>query len=339
MILSFFALWFYSCSSSSTSHDGESDPEPADVNPDDAPADSAGEDSYDLDGEGDPLDTLPEQDGDGDTAEDFGEQEDVYVDLPDYCRAWEGLYDINLLQALHAHLHETYEPIEARENTAGELDRYTTARFFMFTEVEWVIMHESCCDGIECVYTGTFIAVASGDEPHHSVFNCEHTWPRSFMDPDRDSLLFSHQESDIHALYATLPEVNSARGSFHFGEPVSDLDTFTNPEDGTQFAVVGLNGEGERVFQPRAERQGDVSRGMFYFSVRWGKDISEAEEDVLRSWYDVDPVDERERRRNGIIFIIQGNLNPFVDCPDIIDRIDDFVAFDILDTNDNLPPP
>jgi len=305
------------------------------------PADQTFEDAFpDEEGEDGTRDPPEEEDGGADADDGSDPAEEEPAELPDTCAPWEGLSGPELVQALHAHLHDTYEPIVALDDEGGVPNRYTTARMYMFTQVEWVLVHDATGrDGIECVYTGTFTAVAEGVEPDHTILNCEHVWPRSLMEPDQESLLFSHQESDIHALYATLPGVNSARGSFPFGVPVSDLTTFANPEDSSEFAVVGLNAEGVRVFLPREERRGDVSRAMFYFSVRWGRDIAEAEELVLRAWYEDDPVDPREQDRNDMIQAIQGNRNPFVDCPVLAGRIDDFSAFEILDTNETLPPP
>jgi deoxyribonuclease-1 len=324
------------CSSSKPAADSGEDV-PADPAGDDAGEAMEDPDAADGDGFQDPLD---EDGSEADAADVTDAAEDGQDELPDLCASWEDLSGPDLVQALHTHLHDTYAPIEALEDEGGTLNRYTTARLYMFTQVEWVLVHDAeSRDGIECVYTGTFTAVAEGVEPHHSILNCEHIWPRSLMDPDQESLLFSHQESDIHALYATLPEVNSTRGSFPFGVPVSDLTTFVNPEDSTERAVAGLNAEGVRVFLPREARRGDVSRAMFYFSVRWGRGIEDAEELVLRAWYADDPVDLREQDRNDMVQAIQGNRNPFVDCPALLDRIDDFVFFDILDSNETLPPP
>jgi endonuclease I len=336
--LAFAALLLTCCSSSSPVTDGGEDVPPDPVGED--AADAAWDPAPDM-ADGDGLEDLAgDEEGDADGADAADAAEDGPVELPDFCAPWEGLSGTDLVQALHAHLHDTYAPIEALDDEGGVPNRYTTARMYMFTQVEWVLVHDAAArDGIECVYTGTFTAVAEGVEPHHSILNCEHIWPRSLMDPDQESLLFSHQESDIHALYATLPEVNSSRGSFPFGVPVSDLATFVNPDDSSEFAVAGLDAGGARVFMPREARRGDVSRAMFYFSVRWGRGIEDTEETVLRAWYGDDPVDLREQDRNDMIQAIQGNRNPFVDCPALLDRIDDFAFFDILDGNDTLPPP
>jgi endonuclease I len=150
---------------------------------------------------------------------------------------------------------------------------------------------------------------------------------------DRATLRYSHQESDIHHLQPTVSGANSTRGNFPYGEPVSDRNLNHLP------AVLGRDASGRQVFSPRAERRGDVARMMFYFNVRWGIDLPDYEEVVLKAWMAADPVDDRERARNDLVANIQGNRNPFVDCPQFVARIGDFAAFQSIDTDANLPAP
>jgi endonuclease I len=52
--------------------------------------------------------------------------------------------------------------------------------------------------------------------------------------------------------------------------------------------------------------------------------IDRNEEETLRQWNKEDPVDAKEMARNDRIENFQHNRNPFVDCPEFIDRISDF---------------
>ncbi len=252
--------------------------------------------------------------------------------VPPGCLPWVDVPDDALVAELHAELHRTYRPIAAEVDLGGNLNRYTTARRLMFTEVEWYEDPERGEGGHQCVYTGRFIPSPADTEPDDDIMNCEHTWPRARMSP-RDTLAYSHEQSDIHHLLPTISGVNSLRGSERFG----------NVENGRNLdflpAVYGTDASGNVVFQPWRERQGDVARVIFYFSVRWGKAIRDDEEETLRGWMNDDPVDRRERARNDLVEGIQGNRNPFVDCPPLVDRIADFAAFEPLDTEDNLPTP
>lgn len=275
-----------------------------------------------------------------DLIEDTNKEQDTKIDLdlPGYCSQWKELRNLELLQAIHKYLHDTYNPSDVDGDY--ENARYINARNLMYTDVEWYYSSQFNTGGIECIYTGTFLALNQGHLPDSDTeMNCEHSWPKSRMENDQDSLLFSHQESDIHILYPALPDVNKARGSYYYGNPVSSTRYYYNEQDNTEFAIIGKNSRDYWVFKPRADRIGDIARSIFYFSVRWGKDVPYYEEDDLRKWYYQDPVDEIESSRNDNIADIQGNRNPFVDCPDLLKLINDFIRFEIIDTNDNLPSP
>ena len=250
--------------------------------------------------------------------------------VADRCVVWRAIPDAELLAALHANVQGHYRPIEPERDRGGNLNRYTTARHFMFTQVERV--SDLAGDlGAECVYTGRFVALGPDAEPANADINAEHVWPRARMNPDQDGAPYAHQQSDLHNLYPTDAGANSTRGSDAFGEVVADRDLNHLP------AVAGLDAQGTRVFQPRAERQGDIARAVLYNSVRCGYALRDAEEEVLRRWVVQDPVDAREHLRNDRIEAIQGNRNPFADCPELVERITDFVVFPPQDVGLALP--
>ena len=50
-----------------------------------------------------------------------------------------------------------------------------------------------------------------------------------------------------------------------------------------------------------------------------------SEEDVLRRWHRQDPVSQKEIDRNKLILTkYQKNRNPFVECPQLVDKVLDF---------------
>jgi hypothetical protein len=55
---------------------------------------------------------------------------------------------------------------------------------------------------------------------------------------------------------------------------------------------------------------------------------------TLIQWHRDDPVDDRERNRNDIIYPYQGNRNPFIDHPEFVDYIFEGV---IAGVEDDLP--
>jgi endonuclease I len=91
-------------------------------------------------------------------------------------------------------------------------------------------------------------------------------------------------------------------------------------------------------FEPPDEVKGDLARAYFYMSIRYmhqfqccqnnavaGARIQAPLEAVLRRWHRQDPVDAREHERaRRIAQDWQGNVNPFILFPELVDRIEDF---------------
>lgn len=152
--------------------------------------------------------------------------------------------------------------------------------------------------------------------PKNSIMNCEHTWPQSRFNGSFSKNL---QKSDLHHLYPTDPRANSTRGNNEFAEV--DGDALTDC-DGSYIGVQKWQGSAH--FEPPTEHKGNVARALFYFSVRYKLPISADEEDYLRRWHELDPVDENERERNELIHKVQGNRNPFIDYPELVSSINNF---------------
>lgn len=153
--------------------------------------------------------------------------------------------------------------------------------------------------------------------PDSTVLNVEHTWPQS-----RFTSQFSNemQKSDMHHLFPSDSQLNSIRGNFWFGEVVQDKKILKCVTSRFGYAQGG----GSLVFQPPTEHRGNVARALFYFAVRYHMPIDAKQEVFLREWNKQDPVDAQEMDRNNEIFKLQGNRNPFVDMPELADRIQDF---------------
>ena len=148
--------------------------------------------------------------------------------------------------------------------------------------------------------------------PNIQIINCEHSWPQSkFTEAFPQNL----QRSDLHHLYPVDSRANSTRGNRDFsnidntGQEVIDCDASYRSRD---------------AFEPPDEHKGNVARAMFYFSIRYKKRILKEQEETLRSWHILDPVDSEERERNEKIHYIQGNRNPFIDYPRLVSLIEDF---------------
>jgi endonuclease I len=187
---------------------------------------------------------------------------------------------------------------------------YTTARDSMYGHID------NIGGWVECVYTGrqAFFNTRAGATANN--FNCEHTWPQSF---------FSEAEpmrSDIFHLYPTDMTANSNRANLDFG-------IVTSATWSVGGAKLGTDSEGQTVFEPRDVHKGNVARTHFYFVVRYDGNYDLYEdpskmEAHFRSWHLSDPVDSAEQQRNEDIYNLQNNRNPFIDHPELADRISSF---------------
>lgn len=176
---------------------------------------------------------------------------------------------------------------------------------------------------VEGVYTGEQIRTNGVPDPDR--FNTEHTWPRSKIEQNNSSMF-----SDLHHLYPADSKANSKRANL----PFDNVDRRSEWQSGG--SKLGMSDRGTKVFEPRDAHKGNVARSLFYMSVMYGKDldisqeqdgwgIGLGDEQTLRTWHqNVDPVTAQDRRRNQGVASVQGNRNPFVDCPDLVEKIDDF---------------
>lgn len=155
--------------------------------------------------------------------------------------------------------------------------------------------------------------------PKNNIMNTEHTWPQS-LGADREPF-----RGDLHHLYPTDSRANSIRGSYPFGEVdgehvdsncPSKIGSIRDPRSGRLI--------GSRGFEPPNEHKGNVARAMFYSAVVYNKHIDDIEEYYLRKWHREDPVDSNEQIRNDEIEESQGNRNPFIDYPQIVEHIKNF---------------
>lgn len=169
---------------------------------------------------------------------------------------------------------------------------------------------------IECTYTGRRVSPDGSHTP--GGFNAEHTWPQSLGASKEPA------KSDLHHLFPVDDRTNSARGSFPFGTTTCLHGDETKCSYESGGSALGRDKWGDRVFEVRKDRRGNVARAMFYFAVRYEEEIPDAEEATLRAWHVEDPVDAREKARNDAIEQLQNNRNPFVDHPELVERIRDF---------------
>lgn len=149
----------------------------------------------------------------------------------------------------------------------------------------------------------------------------EHSWPQSWFDGA------SPMNSDLFALYPCDAHVNGNRGNYPYGEVATPEWVSLNGSERGPCSHPGYSGI---VFEPIDEYKGDLARTYFYMTARYytedagwtgspmtdGADLLPWAVDMLLEWHVADPVSQKEIERNGTIYGLQHNRNPFIDRPE-----------------------
>jgi len=165
---------------------------------------------------------------------------------------------------------------------------------------------------------------ATADSKCHSsskeCWNREHMWPKS-LGVGYDSLVNTY--TDLHHLRPSDAKVNSDRSNKPYGEartPYSKISGFYS----------------DKFFEVSDELKGNVARAILYMTVRYEGDNDEPDLEIYANdfstkypaelctmlhWNHIDPVTNKDIRRNDIVQQYQGNRNPFVDNSSWVDAI------------------
>jgi endonuclease I len=167
-------------------------------------------------------------------------------------------------------------------------------------------------------------------------YNREHIWPKSWFGGFDYG---ANAQTDLFELWPSDGYVNGLRGNNPLGVVVPSQVSYIS----TNGCLLGLcdtaaDGYQGDCFEPPDIYKGDIARSYFYLSTAYmdewaccdtdGTNASSIKpwmENILRSWHEMDSVDDFERSRNDVICSKwQGNRNPFIDYPELVDQIEDF---------------
>lgn len=233
-------------------------------------------------------------------------------------------------QALIDYLQQNYTPAQ----TLG----YDNARDIMYGIIDNVN------GNVSGVYTGYTITLDPNADPSTDAYNkginAEHTWPQSMgagVEPQR---------SDLHHLFPTKSNVNSARNNDPLGEIDDNLTDTWYYLDQSQSSIptnnIDLYAEnyGSTAFEPREQHKGNAARAVFYFNAIYQsaatQSFFELQKDDLYQWHYADPVDAAELARSSSIAGYQGNENPFILDTSLVRRA--FFPDGNTGTPDTTPP-
>lgn len=169
-------------------------------------------------------------------------------------------------------------------------------------------------------------------------YNREHSWPSSWWgggSADTDTMY-----TDVHHIFPTDKLVNAQRGNNPFGE-VGSVQWFSLNGGLLGSNIYGTDYTGT-VFEPIDAYKGDLARAWLYFATRYqhrlvdwsggnmvnlvlsGNDWPAFKPwvlEMLLEWHRNDPVSQKEIIRNDAIWLNQGNRNPYVDHPELVERV------------------
>jgi len=195
---------------------------------------------------------------------------------------------------------------------------YSLARLNMYQDID----NES--NTLTCVYSGYQKSWSSSNtSTNPSPINCEHTVPQSFFGSAEP------MKSDIHHLFPTYGDWNSERSSNPFSE-IDDTQTtlwMYNSTSQSSKPTVNIDWYSESTgsrFEPREDHKGNVARAVFYFFTMYPTKVADISSvgnlATLYQWHLDDPVDSDEEARNNKIETYQGNRNPYIDMPELVQR-------------------
>ena len=157
----------------------------------------------------------------------------------------------------------------------------------------------------------------------------EHCLPRSWWKLDSD---YGRANSDLHNLNPADEAANGRKSNNPLGE--TEGERFNNGV--SKVGASTLEGYTGTVFEPADKYKGDFARIYFYmvtcyqdYTWRYNYMFSNSTYlsmrdwaiDLLLDWSRNDPVSQKELDRNDAVYSIQGNRNPFVDDPELVEYI------------------
>lgn len=204
----------------------------------------------------------------------------------------------------------------------------------MYSTCDWTVTSDQC---------GNYSGICD-------CYNREHTVPQSLFNKQ------SPQVGDRHHLFLTDGKVNGVRSDYAFGETNSTtgFNGISNSSKALgKFGTSSYAYSSKTVYEPDDQYKGDIARAVLYMVVRyatadvcragsasnaypvttWSSNpmfsgslstnygLSDAAKQTFLKWHRADPVSKKEIDRNNGVEAKQGNRNPFVDYPCLVEYL------------------
>lgn len=160
-----------------------------------------------------------------------------------------------------------------------------------------------------------------------SGMNIEHSFPKSWWGGSKNQAY-----CDLFNLMPCESNINSKKSNYPMGEVTTD-------KQGNGCTKVGTGSNGYQLWEPADKWKGDFARGYMYMATAY-QDLTWSGTQALQilendtwptlqewaytlyiSWAKTDAVDATEVKRNEAVYQIQGNRNPYVDFPNLMEYV------------------
>lgn len=188
----------------------------------------------------------------------------------------------------------------------------------------------------DCSFSKSSYCGNATDYEACDCYNREHILPQSWWGNDNTQPM----RTDLYNVYPTDFVANSNRSAWPYGEVTGTVDWSNALGSKVGYGTWGSSGN-NMAFEPADVYKGDIARAYFYMITCYldksfaqgGKGYQVFTYSNSRSsftskaltlflkWHRNDPVSDKERNRNNAVEKIQGNRNPFVDEPDLVEYI------------------
>ncbi len=169
--------------------------------------------------------------------------------------------------------------------------------------------------------------------PSFTGLNREHSFPKSWWGGSTGVGAYV----DLNHLYPSEATANMAKSNYPLGEVVTtEKVKFDNGISKVGYPATGQGGGCQWVFEPDDEYKGDFARTYFYMAtcyqdLTWKYTYMVSQNTyptltgwaarMLMEWHRQDPVSDKEKNRNDVVFSIQNNRNPFIDHPELAEYL------------------
>ena len=253
---------------------------------------------------------------------------------PSYYNSLNGKSGSALREAVTALTYSKHTTAMGYNWTFDNIDIVNGVVLDMYSTCDWTVTSDQC---------GNYSGICD-------CYNREHTVPQSLFNKQ------SPQVGDRHHLFLTDGKVNGVRSDYAFGETNSTTG-FSGISNSSKalgkFGTASYAYSSVNVYEPDDQYKGDIARAVLYMVVRyatadvcragsasnaypvttWSSNpmfsgslstnygLSNAAVQTFLKWHRQDPVSAKETARNDGVEAKQGNRNPFVDNPDLVEYL------------------